>query len=219
VARRLAHEIKNPLTPIQLSAERLEMKLGDRLGQDDAVTLRRATETIVSQVAALKSMVDDFANYARLPAPAPVRLDLNRLVVDVLSLYENFPVPIENRLAPELPLVWADPAQMRQVLHNLVQNSQDALEHAKTGQPVPWIQVRTEPSGERVRLAVVDNGGGFPSELMARIFEPYVTTKARGTGLGLAIVKKIVDEHEGSIAIENRDGGAVVSILLPVAKS
>jgi nitrogen fixation/metabolism regulation signal transduction histidine kinase len=219
VARRLAHEIKNPLTPIQLSAERLDMKLGDRLAPDDAVTLRRATETIVSQVAALKSMVDDFANYARLPAPAPVRLDLNRLVVDVLSLYENFPVPIEKRLARELPLVWADPAQMRQVLHNLVQNSQDALEHAKSGQPSPWIEVRTEPAGERVRLAVVDNGGGFPGELMTRIFEPYVTTKARGTGLGLAIVKKIVDEHEGSIAIENRDGGAVVSILLPVARS
>jgi nitrogen fixation/metabolism regulation signal transduction histidine kinase len=218
VARRLAHEIKNPLTPIQLSAERLEMKLGERLSAEDAATLRRATETIVSQVAALKSMVDDFANYARLPAPAPVRLDLNRLVADVLSLYENSAVPIEKRLAPQLPLVWADPAQMRQVLHNLVQNSEDALEHAKPGR-APWIEVRTEPAGERVRLAVVDNGGGFQAELMARIFEPYVTTKARGTGLGLAIVKKIVDEHEGSIAIENRDGGAVVSVLLPVART
>ena len=218
VARRLAHEIKNPLTPIQLSAERLEMKLGERLSAEDAATLRRATETIVNQVAALKAMVDDFANYARLPAPAPARLDLNRLVTEVLSLYENSRTPIARRLAPDLPAVWADSAQIRQVIHNLVQNSQDALDHAKALPAPRAIEVRTEAAGERVRLAVADSGGGFPAELMARVFEPYVTTKARGTGLGLAIVKKIIDEHEGSINIENRDGGAVVSILLPAAR-
>jgi nitrogen fixation/metabolism regulation signal transduction histidine kinase len=218
VARRLAHEIKNPLTPIQLSAERLEMKLAERLPPEDAATLRRATETIVNQVAALKSMVDDFADYARLPAPAPVRLDLNRLAAEVLSLYETSQIPIVRRLAPDLPAVWADSAQIRQVIHNLVQNSQDALENARAPATARLIEVRTEVAGERVRLAVADSGGGFPAELMARIFEPYVTTKARGTGLGLAIVKKIIDEHNGGIDIENRDGGAVVSILLPVAK-
>jgi nitrogen fixation/metabolism regulation signal transduction histidine kinase len=194
------------------------MKLAERLSPEDGATLRRATETIVNQVAALKSMVDDFANYARLPAPAPTRLDLNRLAAEVLALYENSAVPIMRRFAPDVPPVWADSTQMRQVIHNLVQNSQDALENAKTPTTAASIEIRTEAAGERVRLAVADKGGGFPPELMARIFEPYVTTKARGTGLGLAIVKKIIDEHNGSIEIENRDGGAVVSILLPVAR-
>jgi nitrogen fixation/metabolism regulation signal transduction histidine kinase len=220
VARRLAHEIKNPLTPIQLSAERLEMKLADRLSREDADTLRRATGTIVSQVAALKAMVDDFRDYARLPAPAPSRLDLNALVRDVLALYENSDFPIAKRLADDLPPVWADGAQIRQVIHNLVQNAQDSLENARhTGAPAA-IEVRTELAGDKVRLAVSDDGGGFPEELMARIFEPYVTTKPRGTGLGLAIVKKIVDEHHGSVAIENRPSrGASVSVLLPLAKA
>jgi nitrogen fixation/metabolism regulation signal transduction histidine kinase len=218
VARRLAHEIKNPLTPIQLSAERLEMKLADRLSPEDAEVLRRATETIVSQVSALKAMVDDFRDYARLPAPAPAPLDLNALVRDVLALYENSSTPIALRLTPGLPAVWADGAQMRQVIHNLVQNAQDALENA--GDVDPSIEVRTELAGDKVRLAVSDNGGGFPEELMARIFEPYVTTKPRGMGLGLAIVKKIVDEHQGSVAIENRPSrGASVSVLLPLAKA
>ena len=123
-------------------------------------------------------------------------------------------------MAEGLPPVWADPAQIRQVIHNLVQNSQDALENAKLGPAQPGIEVRTELVADKVRLAVSDNGGGFPEEMMARIFEPYVTTKARGTGLGLAIVKKIVDEHHGSIAIENRpSSGASVSVLLPPAKA
>src|SRR3954465_7396352 len=220
VARRLAHEIKNPLTPIQLSAERLEMKLGDHLSPDDAETLRRSTSTIVSQVTALKAMVDDFRDYARLPAPQPTRLDLNVLVGQVLALYENSRVPIIKHLAPGLPPVWADGAQIRQVIHNLVQNAQDALENVRGGRSGASIEVRTELAGDRVRLAVSDNGGGFPEELMARIFEPYVTTKPRGTGLGLAIVKKIVDEHHGSVAIENRPTrGASVSVLLPLAKA
>jgi nitrogen fixation/metabolism regulation signal transduction histidine kinase len=218
VARRLAHEIKNPLTPIQLSAERLEMKLGERLSREDAETLKRATGTIVSQVSALKAMVDDFRDYARLPAPAPTRLDLNALVSDVLALYENSSVPVVKRLAASLPPVWADGAQIRQVIHNLVQNAQDSHENAR--QTSAAIEVRTELAGDKVRLAVSDHGGGFPEELMARIFEPYVTTKPRGTGLGLAIVKKIVDEHHGSVAIENRPNrGASVSVLLPLAKA
>jgi len=220
VARRLAHEVKNPLTPIQLSAERLEVKLAQRLSREDSETLRRATRTIVSQVAALKAMVDDFGDYARLPAPAPTRLDLNALVNEVLALYEGSGVPVAKRLGEGLPPVWADGAQIRQVIHNLVQNAQDALENARAGAPSPSIEVRTELDGDGVRLAVSDNGGGFPEELMARIFEPYVTTKPRGTGLGLAIVKKIIDEHHGSVAIENRPSrGASVSVHLPLAKA
>jgi nitrogen fixation/metabolism regulation signal transduction histidine kinase len=220
VARRLAHEIKNPLTPIQLSAERLQMKLADRLSAEDAAALKRATETIVNQVAALKAMVDDFTDYARLPAPAPARMDLNELVSEVLGLYEHSSVPISKRLSEGLPPVWADSAQIRQVIHNLIQNSQDALENAKLDSENAAIEVRTELVADKVRLVVSDNGGGFPEELMARIFDPYVTTKARGTGLGLAIVKKIVDEHQGTIAIENRpSSGASVSVLLPLAKA
>jgi len=225
VARRLAHEIKNPLTPIQLSAERLEMKLAGRLTREDSDTLRRSTETIVNQVAALKAMVDDFTDYARMPLPELKRLDLNALVGEVLALYENSPVPVAKQLAAGLPPVWADGAQIRQVIHNLVQNAQDSLENSTlerraAGGPGPAIEVRTELAGDRVKLAVSDNGGGFPEELMARIFEPYVTTKPRGTGLGLAIVKKIVDEHHGSVAIENRPAsGASVSVLLPLAKA
>jgi nitrogen fixation/metabolism regulation signal transduction histidine kinase len=220
VARRLAHEIKNPLTPIQLSAERLEMKLAERLPREDAEALRRSTSTIVNQVAALKAMVDDFGDYARLPAPALGRLDLNALVGEVLALYENSRVPIAKRLAPGLPAVWADGTQIRQVIHNLVQNAQDALENARGTGRSPAIEVRTELAEHGVRLAVSDNGSGFPEEMIARIFEPYVTTKPRGTGLGLAIVKKIVDEHHGSVAIENRPAsGAQVSVLLPLAKA
>jgi nitrogen fixation/metabolism regulation signal transduction histidine kinase len=216
VGRRLAHEIKNPLTPIQLSAERLEMKLAGRLPAQEAETLKRATQTIVNQVAALKAMVDAFRDYARLPAPSLVGLDLNVLVREVLALYENSSVPIAKQLSPALRPVRADSAQIRQVLHNLIQNAQDALEQ---GQAVskPVIEIRTEMQGDRVKIAVSDNGPGFPEEMMTRIFEPYVTTKPRGTGLGLAVVKKIVDEHHGSIAIENRpQRGACVSVLLPV---
>ena len=219
VARRLAHEIKNPLTPIQLSAERMEMKLSGKLAPEEAEVLARGTRTIVNQVAALKSMVDDFRDYSRLPAPVFAALDLNGLVLEVLALYETSSTPIVKKLA-SVPQVRADSAQIRQVLHNLVQNAQDALENRKNSGEVPMIEVRTELAADKVRLSVTDNGGGFPEEMMARIFEPYVTTKSRGTGLGLAIVKKIVDEHHGELAIENRPAkGVLVTILLPVAKS
>ena len=205
VARRLAHEIKNPLTPIQLSAERLEMKLAERLPREDAETLRRATETIVNQVAALKAMVDDFRDYARLPAPEPGAARPERAGArSACALREFAACRSPSVCAEPLPPVWADGAQIRQVIHNLVQNAQDALESLAARGASPAIEVRTELAGDRVRLAVSDNGGGFPEELMARIFEPYVTTKPRGTGLGLAIVKKIVDEHHGAVTIENR---------------
>ncbi|HLS87013.1 MAG TPA: ATP-binding protein [Burkholderiales bacterium] len=218
VARRLAHEIKNPLTPIQLSAERLELKLAGRLAPEDAAVLRRSTATIVSQVTALKHMVDDFRVYARHRTPVPGRLDINSLVSEVLGLYENSKVPITKRLAPGLPEVWADADQIRQVIHNLVQNAQDALENASPATR-PAIEVRTELVDARVRLTVADNGPGFQDELLARIFEPYVTTKPRGTGLGLAIVKRILDEHNGAVEIDSQPTGATVSVLLPRAEA
>ncbi len=217
VARRLAHEIKNPLTPIQLSAERLELKLSGRLPPNDAETLKRATQNIVNQVSAMKAMVDDFGDYARLPAPQLAGLDLNSLVSEVLALYEHSSVPIRKRLASDLPAVRADSAQIRQVIHNLVQNAQDALEHVRQAGGEASIEVRTELAGDRARLSISDNGGGFPEDMMARVFEPYVTTKPKGTGLGLAIVKKIVDEHHGEVTIENRpERGASVRVLLPL---
>jgi nitrogen fixation/metabolism regulation signal transduction histidine kinase len=218
VARRLAHEIKNPLTPIQLSAERLQAKLADKLAPAEAQALDRATRTIVDQVAAMKAMVDEFREYARMPAPTLAALDLNRLIGEVLALYEHSAARISLRLDPGLPAVRGDATQLRQVIHNLLQNAEDAL----AGHPDPRIEVRTERAGERVRLAITDNGGGFAESIMKRAFEPYVTTKPKGTGLGLAIVKKIIDEHHGTVSIENRAGaggrgGAAITIALPLA--
>ena len=219
MARRLAHEIKNPLTPIQLSAERLEMKLAGALPPEAAETLHRATRTIVNQVTALKAMVDDFRDYARLPAPVLAPLELNGLVGEVLALYDDASVAVLHRyLATDLPPVRADAMQVRQVLHNLLRNAQYAVKHRGESSAAAAIEVRTARLSEQVELSISDTGGGFPEALMARIFEPYVTTKPRGTGLGLAIVKKIIDEHHGSIAIETLPGGgARVRILLPVA--
>jgi nitrogen fixation/metabolism regulation signal transduction histidine kinase len=212
VARRLAHEIKNPLTPIMLSAERLEHKLADKLPVADAEMLRRATHTIVSQVGAMKSMVDEFSEYARAPVLNLASVDLARLVQDVLELYESHGVRIETELQQSLPAVHADATMLRQVLHNLLKNAQDALE----GREQPLIRVKISGENGMVRLAICDNGSGFPAELILRAFEPYVTTKRHGTGLGLAIVKKIVEEHKGSINIENQpQGGACVTLLLP----
>lgn len=212
VARRLAHEIKNPLTPIQLSAERLQSKLSDKLDAADAQTLVRATETIINQVAAMKAMVDEFRDYSRLPAPTMTPLDLNALVSEVLGLYENWRSRISLKLESGLPPVRGDATQLRQVIHNLLQNAQDAL----SSHAAPHIEVRTERAGDSVRLCVRDNGGGFSESIMKRAFEPYVTTKPKGTGLGLAIVKKIVDEHHGTVMLENK-AGAAVTIALPLA--
>jgi nitrogen fixation/metabolism regulation signal transduction histidine kinase len=217
VARRLAHEIKNPLTPIQLSAERLQMKLADKLAPGDAAMLARATRTIVDQVAAMKNMVNDFRDYARLPPPLPAALDLNALVAEVLELYENAPVPVVADLDPALPWVHADADQMRQVLHNLVKNAGEAMAEKVGCDGTPHVEVRTRLLDGLGELAVADCGPGFPPAILERAFEPYVTTKAKGTGLGLAIVKKIVDDHGGSIALANRpDGGAEVSLRLPL---
>jgi len=213
VARRLAHEIKNPLTPIQLSAERLQFKLADRLSDVDAEMLQRATQTIITQVQAMKRMVTDFSDYARLPAPELVALDLNALVTEVLGLYETSRSTMRLKLSAKLPAIWGDATQLRQIIHNLLRNAEDAQE----GVDAPCIGIRTQRVDNMAELVVSDHGPGFPPEILARVFEPYVTTKARGTGLGLAIVKKIVDEHHGLIRINNRPtGGAQVSILLPL---
>ncbi len=213
VARRLAHEIKNPLTPIQLSAERLEHKLADKLEKQDVEVLRRATHTIVSQVTAMKSMVNEFSEYARAPAVNLVELDVHNLIREVLGLYELPGLKLVVELAEGQVTVRGDATMLRQVLHNLLQNAQDALE----GVADPVICVSSRVESGMICLAVCDNGSGFPQELLARAFEPYVTTKRHGTGLGLAIVKKIVEEHKGNIQISNRSGnGACVSITLPV---
>jgi nitrogen fixation/metabolism regulation signal transduction histidine kinase len=215
VARRLAHEIKNPLTPIQLSAERLQFKLADKLSNGDADMLARGTQTIINQVQAMKRMVDDFRDYARLPAPEVAPLDLNELIGEVLGLYESSSAAIDTRLAEHLPAVLGDATQLRQIIHNLLRNAEDALE----GRPDSRINIVTELAGRTARLLIADNGPGFPPELLPRIFEPYVTTKARGTGLGLPIVKKIVEEHAGSIEISNApEGGARIDIRLPLVK-
>lgn len=215
VARRLAHEIKNPLTPIQLSAERIQFKLAPKLSAADAEILARSTQTIVSQVAALKRMVDAFGQYARTPEPALRPLDLNGLVREVLTLYESLGSSMRLHLATELPLVQGDATQIRQVIHNLLQNAQDAL----AGTDAPFIEIATVARDGGAELSVTDNGSGFPEHLMKRAFEPYVTTKPRGTGLGLSIVRKIVDEHHGEVTITNvAPRGARVAILLPAAE-
>jgi nitrogen fixation/metabolism regulation signal transduction histidine kinase len=212
VARRLAHEIKNPLTPIQLSAERLQLKLQDKLPANEADILKRATGTIVNHVAALKGMVDDFSQYAHSSRIKAKPVMLNELVREVLVLYEAMGVNIEPRLADNLPPIQADPSMLRQVLHNLFQNALDAL----SGMDSPRILVSTSQGTAGVLLTVRDNGTGIAEAVMGRIFEPYVTTKPKGTGLGLAIVKKIVDEHHGRILVENvKPHGANVSIVLP----
>ena len=214
VARRLAHEIKNPLTPIQLSAERLQFKLADRLTGNDADMLGRATQTIINQVQAMKRMVNEFSDYARMPPPELAALDLNALIGEVLGLYETSQASIDLELASGLPPVWGDVSQLRQIIHNLLRNAEDAQEGSEQAQ----ITVRTSQAEGMAEFTVSDCGSGFPAEIMARVFEPYVTTKARGTGLGLAIVKKIIDEHHGRISINNRpQGGAEVSIRLPLA--
>ena len=224
VARRLAHEIKNPLTPIQLAAERLQMKLIDRLALPDADVLKRGTSIIVNQVTAMKRMVDDFRDYARVPPARLSPLALNTLVEEVAALYgaEAGTGAIQLSLRPGLPLIEGDATQLRQVIHNLLVNAQDALAGRANGR----IVVRTElveieeanTKARGVRLNVEDNGPGFPANILRRAFEPYVTTKSSGTGLGLAMVKKIVDEHGARIEVINRGGmghggGAIVTIV------
>jgi nitrogen fixation/metabolism regulation signal transduction histidine kinase len=215
VAQRLAHEIKNPLTPIQLSAERLQLKLAEQLTGASRELLDRATQTIVSQVEAMKNMVNDFRDYARTPLPQLAAVDLPALLDEVLGLYENSRAAIALESVPTpgaLRPVLADANQLRQVLHNVLTNAQDALADVADAH----IAIAVAQDAGRARLTVRDNGPGFPPQILARAFEPYVTTKSKGTGLGLAIVKKIVDDHGGEIRLANNHGGEV-SIWLPLA--
>jgi nitrogen fixation/metabolism regulation signal transduction histidine kinase len=219
VARRLAHEIKNPLTPIQLSAERMRRRLLGQMAPKDAEVLDRATHTIVQQVEAMKQMVNAFSDYARAPAMELASFDLNQLVTEVADLYraQGPNVQIRLFLDPHLGAVEADRGRIRQILNNLLTNAFEALEH----QQDPAIVVETRRVAMQghpvLDLVVSDNGPGFQREIIGQLFDPYVTSKAKGTGLGLAIVKKIVEEHGGRIEADNaRGGGARVRILLPL---
>ena len=225
VARRVAHEIKNPLTPIQLSAERLQLKLEDKLDEPGRSLLNRSVNTIVTQVQALKTLINEFRDYARLPTAKLVPLDLNALITDVLALYGHAidKGVLVTELTPELPTILGDATLLRQVVHNLVQNALDVVnDHPPTDQPAQ-VMVRTDmprhPDGSvrAVRLAVRDNGPGFSDKILKRAFEPYVTTKAKGTGLGLAVVKKIADEHHALVRIRNLENP--VTMTAPPGKS
>ncbi|MBL8358868.1 MAG: HAMP domain-containing protein [Rubrivivax sp.] len=228
VARRLAHEIKNPLTPIQLSAQRLQHKLESRLEGPDRALLLRGVATIVAQVAAMQTLVNEFRDYARLPAAEMKPLDLSALVTEVLALYAEKQEhgQLVARAAHPVPAILGDATQLRQVIHNLVQNSLDAVADREGGLVQVVTSAATSESGEprEVRLTIIDNGHGFAEKILKRAAEPYVTTKAKGTGLGLAVVKKIADEHGARFRVANlhaRDDpdapviGARVSLSFP----
>ena len=217
VAQRLAHEIKNPLTPIQLAAERLRHRYLSRLGAEDGQVLDRATNTIVSQVDALKSMVNAFSDYARAPRLNPERQPLAPLILDVVELYrgEQQRLQIKVELPDQLPPLRVDSGRLRQLLHNLLKNASEAA----ADQPLQvWISVELVNEGTRnfVELRIEDNGPGIAANVRERLFEPYVTSKAKGSGLGLAIVKRIVEEHGGQIRAEtSAHGGALFRLRLP----
>ena len=217
VARRLAHEIKNPLTPIQLSAERIKHKLGSKLNKDDTEILDKAVSTIVNQVDAMKTMVNEFSEYARAPKLNLESTDINETIIEISHLFENSGIKITTNLLKGLPKLKVDANMMRQVLINLIQNAQDAM---VSNTKKPSIKINTNKYKNYLVLSIEDNGPGFSEDILKKAFEPYVTTKSHGTGLGLAIVKKIIEEHEGIIVVENiKSGGAHINIQLPIAKS
>lgn len=213
VARRLAHEIKNPLTPIQLSAERVESKLKDKLSVEDLQMLQRSTQTIVNQVESLKIMVNEFADYARTPKLKKEDTDINEFIQEILDLYESSKVRIKYDNVKGSLIVSLDKNKLRQVFINLIENSIDALESTKK----PLIYISVIKRMKTLIFKISDNGPGVPSELINRVFEPYVTSKTKGTGLGLAIVYKIIDEHNGDIKILNdKKGGTLVTFKIPI---
>ena len=212
VAKRLAHEIRNPLTPIQLSAERLAWKLQDKLGEQDAQILARSTDTIIKQVAAMKEMVEAFRNYARAPALKLEKQDLNKIIEEVLLLYEAGACTFDAVFSNIPAVMYADTTAMRQVLHNIFKNAAEAAEEAAQ----PEVHIHTDNTDGKITLTVTNNGKSFGKDMLANAFEPYVTDKPTGTGLGLPVVKKIVEEHGGRIALSNpAEGGACVKITLP----
>ena len=212
VAKRLAHEIRNPLTPIQLSAERLAWKLQDKLGEQDAQILARSTDTIIKQVAAMKEMVEAFRNYARAPALKLEKQDLNKIIEEVLLLYEAGACTFDAVFSNIPAVMYADTTAMRQVLHNIFKNAAEAAEEAAQ----PEVHIHTANADGQITLTVTNNGKSFSKNMLANAFEPYVTDKPTGTGLGLPVVKKIVEEHGGRIALSNpAEGGASVKITLP----
>jgi nitrogen fixation/metabolism regulation signal transduction histidine kinase len=221
VARRLAHEIKNPLTPIRLSAERMRHKLMPSMNEKDAQLLDRGTETIVQQVEAMKEMVNAFSEYARAPRFEMTRLNVNKLVTEVTDLYRaqvaGRGLRLTVSLDPALATLVADQGRVRQLLHNLLTNAVEALEGRTDGEIAVSTRLALHEGSEVAEIAVEDNGPGFQRELLGQVFDPYVTTKVRGTGLGLAIVRKIVEEHGGYVAADNRaGGGARVRVDLPL---
>ena len=212
VAKRLAHEIRNPLTPIQLSAERLAWKLQDKLGEQDAQILARSTDTIIKQVAAMKEMVEAFRNYARAPSLKLEKQDLNKIIEEVLLLYEAGACTFDAVFSNIPAVMYADTTAMRQVLHNIFKNAAEAAEKAAQ----PQVHIHTANADGQITLTVTNNGKSFSKDMLANAFEPYVTDKPTGTGLGLPVVKKIVEEHGGRIALSNpAEGGACVKITLP----
>ena len=212
VAKRLAHEIRNPLTPIQLSAERLAWKLQDKLGEQDAQILARSTDTIIKQVAAMKEMVEAFRNYARAPALKLEKQDLNKIIEEVLLLYEAGACTFDAVFSNIPAVMYADTTAMRPVLHNIFKNAAEAAEEAAQ----PEVHIHTDNTDGKITLTVANNGKSFSKDMLANAFEPYVTDKPTGTGLGLPVVKKIVEEHGGRIALSNpAEGGACVKITLP----
>jgi nitrogen fixation/metabolism regulation signal transduction histidine kinase len=219
VARRLAHEIKNPLTPIQLSAERMRRKYLDSMSEDEGQILDRATHTIVQQVEAMKEMVNAFSDYARAPDIELGTFDMDKLVHEVVDLYRAQESGIDIALTsdPSMPLIEADIGRVRQILHNLVRNATEALENTRDGRIDVHVSVSEIDGINFLLIKVEDNGPGFKEGSVSQVFDPYVTTKPKGTGLGLAIVKKLVEEHIGSIrAYNHAEGGAVISIRLPL---
>lgn len=227
VARRLAHEIKNPLTPIRLAAERLNMKLADKLDEKDHQLLTKACGTIVNQVDAMKQMVNDFRDYAKLPTAVLRPLNVNELFTELTDFYRTAGTPVEFAPQAALPLIRGDEAQLRQIVHNLVGNAIDAtagLTHADIRLSAAAVR-NSAGDAKAVRITIEDNGPGFSENILNKAFEPYVTTKPTGTGLGLPMVKKIIEEHHAKISLDNKtDGegritGALITMIFPVLLS